>query len=529
MENLGLGGQLKKVISTVSLDKNLDKNVIIEALEHAVMHAARRTFGTSADLEAQYNEESDEIELFQFRTVVEHDDVDNPYVEIDIEEAKTFDENAEIGDSIGVKIDTNQFGRIAAQSAKQIIMQKVRDAERAQVYEEFKDRVGEILSGVVRRFERNDIIVDLGRAEAVIPYKEQIPTERFKVKDRIQACVIEIKRSSRGPQIVMSRAHTGFLVKLFAQTVSEIYDGIVTIEAAARDPGFRSKVAVYSRDASVDPVGACIGQRRQRVQSVVNELNGEKIDIIQWDKDPAKFVCNTLRPAAVSKVIVDNTNHSMEVIVPDDQLSLAIGKKGQNVKLAAQLTGWRLDIKSEAKLEEQMQVSKQVLADLTGLGIMHAEILANEGIKNIEELSQLNVRTLVRLINLEESEAERILALSQELVATGKYSSPKAHGNGKPASEADEFSANAVAAPEVDHAKNFLEEERQRRIEVFMHLSAVGEASAHSLADAGYATIGDVLADSAEEVAQKTGLPISIAKTIQIAADRYLQGGVNRN
>jgi N utilization substance protein A len=349
-----LESELRKVISGVSRDKNLDKAVIIDALQQAVVHAARRTLGATADLEAHYNEETDEIELYQFRTVVDDDDVANESLEIALSDARKLDSETVLGDAIGIKIDTSKFGRIAAQSAKQIIVQKVRDAERSQVFDEFKDRVGEILSGYVRRFERNDIIVDLGRTEAVIPYKEQVPTEKFRVKDRVQAYVVDVKRSSRGPQIIMSRAHPGFLVALFSQHVTEIYDGIVTIESAARDPGYRSKIAVYSRDSAVDPVGACVGMKGSRVQAVVNEINGEKIDIVPYDHDPARLVCNALAPAVVSKVIVDEDNHSMEVIVGDDQLSLAIGKRGQNVRLAAQLTGWRLDIKSESSIEEKM-------------------------------------------------------------------------------------------------------------------------------------------------------------------------------
>ena len=256
--------ELKKVIAGVSRDKNLDKAVIVDALEQAVVHAARRSLGASADLEAHYNEETDEIELYQFRTVVEDDDVANDQLEVSLGDAKKLDSETVLGDALGVKVDTAQFGRIAAQSAKQIIVQKVRDAERAQIFEEFKDRMGEILGGYVRRIERKEIIVDLGRTEAVIPYKEQVPTETFRVKDRIQAYVLDVKRSTRGPQVVMSRAHPGFLVSLFSQQVSEIYDGIVTIEAAARDPGYRSKIAVYSRDSTVDPVGACVGMKGAR-------------------------------------------------------------------------------------------------------------------------------------------------------------------------------------------------------------------------------------------------------------------------
>lgn len=509
--------ELRKVIAGVSREKNLDKTVILDALEQAILQAARRSLGAVADLEAHYNEDTDEIDLFQFRTVVEDDDVANDAVEVALEDAKKLDSEAVLGDSIGIKIDARAFGRIAAQSAKQIIIQKVRDAERAQVYEEFKDRVGEILSGHVRRFERNDIIVDLGRIEAVIPSREQVPTERFRAKDRIQGYVMEVKRSSRGPQVVISRGHPGFLVSLFEQNVSEIYDGIVSIEAAARDPGYRSKIAVYSKDASVDPVGACVGLKGARVQAVVQELNGEKIDIIPWDRDPARLVCNALSPAAVSKVIVDEDNHSMEVVVADDQLSLAIGKRGQNVRLAAQLTGWRLDIKSESKLSEQMSSSKDELAAIEGVGAMKAEILINEGIPNPQALSEATVRSVSRMLNLESEEAEALI----ERAKVAASAVPREDD------ETAELLANAVAEPTqevTDHSvNNAANDARQARIDMFLKLSGVGEAAAHALADSGYGRIGDIMADTADEVSVKTDLPLAVARTIQIAADRYLQ------
>jgi N utilization substance protein A len=507
--------ELKKVIAAVSRDKNLDKAVIVDALEQAVIHAARRTHGMTADLEAHYNEDLDEIELFQFRTVVES--VQDKDREITVPEAQKLDPDNEpqIGDALGVKIDTTRFGRIAAQSAKQIIVQKVRDAERAQVYEEFKDRVGEVLSGHVRRLERSDIIVDLGRTEAIIPYREQMPTERYRVKDRVQGYVMEVKRSSRGPQIIMSRAHPGFLIKLFEQAVTEIYDGIVTIESAARDPGYRSKIAVYSRDSSVDPVGACVGMKGSRVQSVVQELNGEKIDIVPWDKDPARLVCNALAPAVVSKVIVDEQSHSMEVIVADDQLSLAIGKRGQNVRLAAQLTGWRLDIKSEKKLEEELAGSKAIVASIPGLGQMQAEVLVNEGLKTPAEIAALSPRTLVRLLNMDEPDAEKVIAAAAEMA--GEEAALKAAAD-------DDDVVDASADPDTGMPQpSAAEVARNDRIAIFLKLGGVGEATAHALADAGYGTIGDIIADSAEEVAQKTGLSLGIARTVQIAADRYLQ------
>jgi len=502
-----LGLDLKRVIATVSKDKNLDRSIITTALEEAFVHAARRKLGMEADLEAHFNEESDEIELFQFQVVVEK--ILNENSEIILEQALKLDPEAELGDSVGVKLELQEFGRIAVRSAKQIIVQRVREAERKKVYEEFKERVGEVICGHVRRFEHQDIIVDLGDTEAVLPYGEQIPSDRFNSKDRIQAYVLDVKKVSRGPQIILSRSAPEFLVKLFEESVTEVYDGIVVIEHAARDPGLRAKIAVHSKDAAVDPVGACVGMKGSRVQMIVQELSGEKIDIISWEQDPAKLVCNALSPAIICKVIVDEENHSMDVVVSNDQLSLAIGKRGQNVRLAAQLTGWRLDIKSQEKLEEQLSTIKISLKSIPSLGAMQAEILVNEGVKSVGDIAQFNERTLVRLLNLSESEATKIIAEAKNIQEEPLE---------KEVSESEDLLANASAVPlQIEDSVE------EKKADVFLELSGVGEAAAYALADANYATIGDVLADSAEEVAQKTGLAISTARTIQIAADRFLQ------
>jgi transcription termination/antitermination protein NusA len=509
-------GLLRETISQISRDKNLDKSIIIDALEQAMLHAARKEMGNEVDLEAVYNEEIDEIELFQYRTVVANDqELENEALQINLSAAINYDHETEVGDAIGIKLDTSILGRIAAQAGKQIIVQKVRDAERAQIYNEFKDKVGDILSGYVRRIERNDIIVDTGRSDAIIYSKEQMQGEKFRLKDRIQGYVADVKRSSRGPQIILSRAHSGFLIKLFEQHVPEIYDNIVVIESAARDAGLRSKVAVHSKDASVDPVGACVGMKGVRVQTIVQELNGEKIDIVPWDKDPAKLVCNALAPAVVGKVIVDEEQHRMEVIVAEDQLSLAIGKRGQNVRLAAQLTGWKLDIKSEAKLEEQLQGVKNILSSIEGLGDMHVGILIHEGIKTPEDLGELNYRTLMRLLNLDEENSHKIIE------AAKVKASELVHGEIK---TTEEYSSQDAKASPAEEKKDITTENRDLRIKLFMALKGVGEATAHALADTGYVTIGDILADSAEEVAQKADISLGVARTVQIAADRYLQG-----
>ncbi|WP_243371167.1 transcription termination factor NusA [Geotalea sp. SG265] len=341
---------LKHTIDQIVKEKGIDKDVVLEALEQAVLTAANKKFRNTRDLEAHYNPEIGEVELFEFVTVV--DEVQDSYKEIDLEEAREIDPDVEIGDSLGMKMDASGFSRIAAQTAKQVIIQKVREAERETIFNEFQERQGEVINGVVRRFEKGDLVVDLGRAEALLPHKEQAPREVYRQGDRVKALITEIRMTTKGPQILLSRTHPMMLAKLFEAEVPEIAEGIVEIKSVVREPGSRAKIAVYSHDSDVDPVGACVGMRGSRVQNVVSELRGEKIDIIPWSEDVARFACNALAPAVVSKVYVDEENRAMEIVVADDQLSLAIGKRGQNVRLAAKLTGWRIDIKSETRVAE---------------------------------------------------------------------------------------------------------------------------------------------------------------------------------
>lgn len=341
---------LKHAIEQLVKEKGIDRQVVLEAMEQAVLTAANKKYRNTRELEAHYNHETGEVELFEFVTVVE--EVQDSYKEICIEEAHEIDPEAEIGDSLGEKLDSSGFSRIAAQTAKQVIIQKVRDAERETIYNEYSDRIWEIITGMVRRFEKGELLIDLGRAEAVLPAKEQMPREVYRPGDRIRAIITEIRMTTKGPQIMLSRTHPSMLAKLFEAEVPEIAEGIVEINAIVRDPGSRAKIAVSSNDRDVDPVGACVGMRGARVQNVVSELRGEKIDIIPWSEDIARFACNSLSPAQVSKVFVDEEKRVLEIIVPDDQLSLAIGKRGQNVSLAARLTGCRIDIKSESKVAE---------------------------------------------------------------------------------------------------------------------------------------------------------------------------------
>jgi transcription termination/antitermination protein NusA len=409
-----MASDLSRIIEQVGKDKGIDKAVLIDALEQALLAAARKKYGPKQEIEAKYNEDAGEIELFQFKTVVT--DVKNPPAEISLEEAKDLDAEAEVGDSLGTKIDITEFGRIAAQTAKQVIIQRVKDAERENVYEDFKDRKDEVISGTVQRFERGSIIVNLGRAEAVILQQELVPRETYKPGDRIRAYVLDVRKTPKGPQIILSRSHPNFLVKLFEMEVPEISERIVTIVSAAREPGSRAKIAVYSTDSDVDPVGACVGMKGSRVQAVVQELRGEKIDIIPWSEDAASFVCNALAPAEISKVIINKESQSMEVIVEDDQLSLAIGRRGQNVRLAAKLTDWKIDIRSEVKVEKVVPQLDEIATrgmdqvdNIAGVGEKTALLLNAAGYLTVADICQASIEQLSKIEGIGEKKAEKII------------------------------------------------------------------------------------------------------------------------
>jgi len=350
--------ELNRVLEQVGKDKGISKAILIDAIESAVLIAAKKKYGADKEIESHFNEELGEVELFQFKTVVK--DVVDPDNEVSHEKAVKEDPGVEVGDSLGMKLDASGFGRIAAQAAKQIIVQKLRDAERDNIYNEFRERKGEILNGIVKRFEHGDMIVDLGKTEAVLSQKEQVPGENYRPTERVRAYLVDVKKTSKGPNIILSRTHPGMVAKLFELEVPEIHEGIVKIKNVVREPGSRVKIAVVSEDRDIDPVGACVGMKGSRVQAVVQELKGEKIDIVEWVDDPARFVCNALSPAQIAKVIVHDAEKSMEVIVPDNQLSLAIGKRGQNVRLGAKLTGWKIDIFSESKKALAMEVEKSL-------------------------------------------------------------------------------------------------------------------------------------------------------------------------
>ena len=406
---------LKRLIEQVSRDKGIDRQVLIATLEEAMRSAARKKFGHDLDLEVAYNDEFGEIEAFQFKEVVAK--VKDPLLEISLDEGRKLDPECEIGDSLGVKLDTDTFGRIAAQSAKQVIIQKMKDAEREMIYEDYKDRRGEIINGIVQRLDKGGITVNLGRADAVIPYREQVPRETYRRGDRIRALVLEVNRETRGPQIILSRTHPDFLIKLFTLEVPEIAEGIVTIMGATREPGSRAKIAVTSKDPDIDPVGACVGMKGSRVQSVVQELRGEKIDIIEYNPDPARYVCNGLAPAVISKVVIDQGNRLMEVIVPDDQLSLAIGKRGQNVRLASKLTEWRIDVKSESKYQKSLKEGYDSLLALPGVGDATADTLYEAGFASAEELAGGLVEELVAIPGISQQKAAKFIGAAREYLA----------------------------------------------------------------------------------------------------------------
>ncbi len=397
-------GSLDRMIDQVAKEKGISRDTLVEALEAALVSAARKRFGPKVELEAQYSDSTGEIEVFRFRDVVA--EVIDPSVEIDLDTARNeLDPEAEIGDQLGEKIGAETFGRIAAQTAKQVIIQKVKDAERENIYADYKDRKGDIVTGVVQRFEKKNTVVNLGRAEAILPVTEQIPKETYRQGDRIRALIIDVKRTQKDPQIILSRSDPSFLVKLFEQEVPEIAEGIVKIMCAAREPGQRAKIGVRSGDADVDPVGACVGMKGSRVQAVVQELRGEKIDIIPWNDESARFVCNALQPAQISKVIIDQISGTMEVIVDDDQLSLAIGKKGQNVRLAARLTGWKIDVRSESKEEKITGESFERLIAIEGMDEETATILFDNGYRNPEDIARASLAELTSFMGITNEKA----------------------------------------------------------------------------------------------------------------------------
>ncbi|AKF80504.1 NusA antitermination factor [Myxococcus fulvus] len=524
---------LNLVLDQVAKDKGIDRAVLIATLEDAMKTAAKKHFGQDRNLEAKYDPEKGVVELFQAITVVE--EITDPvqavnqitlgeshkkgmevepgdelvfqifYRDEDANEAKAQDD--QYGDILRLKTFRRGFGRIAAQTAKQVILQRTRDAERENVFNEYKDRKNEIVTGIARRFERGNIIVDLGRAEAVLPVREQVPRETYRPGDRVQAYVLDVLRESKGPQIVLSRASVNLLTKLFEMEVPEIAEGIVVIEAAAREPGGRAKIAVSSRDSDVDPVGACVGMKGSRVQAVVQELRGEKIDIVPYDEDPARFVCSALAPAEVSRVIIDEANHAMELIVPDDQLSLAIGRRGQNVRLAAQLTGWKLDINSESRVREMREFANRSLGALPGVNEMLVETLYAHGFRQARDVAEANAEMLAqipgvdpaRVPSMQEAARKRMVEDQAEL------------------SRMDYEREQARIAEARRHPDELNQSERMARVR------GVGEKTIEQLQSSGYRTVEDIANEKdLAKLGDVPGVGIKKARQLKSAAENYL-------
>ena len=407
--------ELLQVAETVARDKGIDRDEVLDAMEQAIQKAGRSKYGHEHDIRAEIDRENGEIHLARYLEVA--DPVEDEVTQITPAVAHKRMPDAAIGDFVVEPLPPIDFGRIAAQTAKQVIVQKVREAERKRQFEEFKERVGEILNGLVKRIEFGNVIVDLGRTEALLRRDECIPREHFSNGDRVRAYIVDVREETRGPQIFLSRSHPAFMAKLFAQEVPEIYDGIIEIPAVARDPGSRAKIAVLSHDSGIDPVGACVGMRGSRVQAVVSELHGEKIDIIQWSPDPATFIVNALAPAEVAKVVLDEETNRIEVVVPDDQLSLAIGRRGQNVRLASQLTGWDIDILTEAeeseRRTEEFRSRSQLFVDALDVDDVIAHLLVTEGFSSVEEVAFVPMDDLSGIEGFDEEVAEELRSRAQ--------------------------------------------------------------------------------------------------------------------
>ncbi len=497
---------LSRMVDQVSREKGVEREVLISALEEAVKAAARKKYGPDYDLEVNYNEDLGEIEVFEFKEVVE--EVTMGHLQVSLEEGRKMDPDVELGDSLGMKMDTDIFGRIAAQSAKQVIMQRLKEAERDIVYDDFKDRQGEIINGIVQRFDRGALIVNLGRTEGELPTREQIPRESYKQGDRVRAYILDIKHFSRGPQVVLSRTHPNLVSSLFENEVPEIAEGIVQIVQVARDPGGRSKIAVASKDADVDPVGACVGMKGSRVQAVVQELRGEKIDIVPWDPDSAKFICNALAPAEVIRVIVDEENHSMEVVVPDDQLPLAIGKRGQNVRLASRLTGWRLDVSGETDYNKALKDGYQSLLDLPGVGAKRATDLYDEGFRSVEDIASASVDDFVPVQGMGNERAQKLIDDAIAYISkkgAGVETEQTLVGDDESLSEVDDASSSegddASSSEGDDESSSKVDDESSSEVDD----ESSGEADDESSSEGDDASTGEVDDEASDKVVSNEG------------------------
>ncbi len=464
---------LKRIIEQISRDKGIEKHLLVETIEEAVRSAARKKFGSRRDMEVQFNDELGEVEIFQFRMVVE--EVADEQTEISLQEASALDPGVKLHDEIGTKMENiSELGRIAAQSAKQVIIQKMKDAELDVIYDMYKDRKGEIVNGIVQRFERGNMIINLGRTDAILPHGEQIPKRSFRQGDRIRALLLDVRQSAREQQLVLSRTSSDFLSKLFEMEVPEIAEGIVKIMGVSREPGFRAKIAVSSSESDVDPVGACVGMKGSRVQNVVQELQGERIDIVPWSPDPAKFVSNAMAPAEVSMVLVDEDKKSLMVVVPDDQLSLAIGRQGQNVRLASKLLGWNIDVKSESRYTKLEEEDFRSLLNIDGVDEDMADILYDGGFRAASDLKGINIDELECLKGMK---PERIAKLAEAIENYMEFAADESS-----AAEKDE----AAEAPDTEGGPESLHTEKVRVYELAKEAGMKSTELADKLIDLGY-------------------------------------------
>ncbi len=412
--------ELGRVIDALGKDRGIQKSVVVDAIEQAFLVTARKKFGIQGEYETRYNEDDDDIEIYQYKNVVA--EVRDPIVEITVSDASLLDEEAQLGDQLGIRIENPNFTRVDVQTAKQIIFQKVRDAEREILFSEFKHRENTLVTGIARRYERGNVIVDLGKADAILPRREIIYGESYKTGDRVQAYLTEVVMTNRGPEIRLSRTSPLFLVKLFEVEVPEIQDGTIEVKSAAREPGQRAKIAVLSTDKDIDPVGACVGMKGSRVQNIVNELSGEKIDIVRWSEDLSTFSRSALAPAEITNIMFDEEDHSMDVVVEEDQLALAIGRRGQNVRLASMLTGYKVDIISKTKLQEKIKKSLSNLMQLELISDTKAQVLVQGGVMSLGDLISAEKEFLVELLSVDESEVDSILSAVNKAVEAEEVS-----------------------------------------------------------------------------------------------------------
>ncbi len=430
-----MGSELRKAIDQISKDRGIDRDLLVDTLEEAVRSSVVRKYGDELDIEVNFNEETGEIEVFHYKVVV--DEVEDPNTEISMEEARQHDPGVQMDDDIGFKLNIEDLGRIAAQSAKQVIIQRMRDAEQEIIFEEYKDRMNEIVSGIIQRRDRSGWIINLGRTEALLPREEQIPKERYKRGDRVQGYIINVLKEGRGPQVILSRSHPDYMSALFRREVPEVADGVVKIMGVARDPGSRAKVAVMSRDRDVDPVGACVGIRGSRIQNIVQEFRGERIDIVVWKPDIADYARNALSPALITRITVDEEENLLEVVVPDDQLTLAIGRKGQNVKLASKLLGWKIDIFTESRYGE-LHAARQTLEQVANVVEINVERFLEAGFDTLEEVARAEDEALLKVRGMSESKINDLHA-AIKLIAPSAYATPsdKTEGEGGEDVQAD--------------------------------------------------------------------------------------------